>query len=310
MQIGILEPKNFSPTAISMVSKFGNVITYEGRNLKKFLVSLDILFVRLSFQIDKSFLDNCLNLKYICSPTTGHNHLDKQYITKKNIRLITLRGEKDFLCTVKATPEHTFGLILATLRKYGNALADIREGVWDRDKCRGEELYDNKLGIIGLGRVGFQVAKYGEAFGANIIFYDKKNVKHKSGWTRSNSLLDLIKKSRIVVLCADYENNQIPIIQKEEIYNLKGKYFINTSRGELVDEKTLLQSAKNGNFKGVGLDVISNENSKNYFKTWQNLIKNHNVILTPHIGGVTKESLEKTEIFIATKLIAKLNKKG
>ena len=302
MQIGILEPEKFSAEATFVLRQIGDVIMYDGSNLKGFLSSLNILFVRLSHNIDKEFLNKCPNLEWLCSPTTGHNHLDIEYMYQKKIKVLTLRGETKFLKTIKATPEHTFGLILALLRRYGIAFKSIADGEWDRNRCRGEELQDNKVGIIGLGRVGKQVAYFCEAFGAKIMYCDKKKIYAKSSWTKIANILDLIKKSRIVVLCSDYNDNQPPIIGREEIKFLKNKFFINSSRGELVDEEILLSATKKGNFMGVALDVIANENSKNNLTHWQDLTKNKNVIVTPHIGGVTKESLRKTELFIAKKL--------
>ena len=164
MQIGILEPNMFSLAAITKLKKIGNVTVFDGKNLKQFLFPLNILFIRLSYNIDKSFLNNCPKLKWLCSPTTGTNHLDYNFLKAKKINLITLKGEVKFLKGIRATPEHTFGLILAILRKYNFALSDIKNGKWDRNKCRGEEIKQNKIGIIGLGRVGYQLATYCHAF--------------------------------------------------------------------------------------------------------------------------------------------------
>ncbi len=302
MQIGILESKKFSDDAILFLKKIGQVNIFDGKDLNKFLNSLDILFVRLSFKIDKVFIDKCSNLKWICSPTTGHNHLDLEYINKKKINVITLRGETKFLKSIKATPEHTFGLILAILRRYGIAFNSIKEGDWNREKCIGEELYNNIVGIIGFGRVGQQVARYCKSFGAKVIYYDIKDIKSRFDLTKSDNLSDLIKKSRIVVLCADYKSQRPLIIGQKEIKLLQNKFFINSSRGELVDEKFLLETAVNGKFLGIALDVISNENSKNNLNEWKELMEKQNVIITPHIGGFTEVSIKKTELFIAEKL--------
>jgi D-3-phosphoglycerate dehydrogenase len=302
MQIGILEPKMFSSSAISLLKKIGNVSCYNGSNLKQFLSPLNILFVRLSYNIDKSFLTNCPNLQWICSPTTGHNHLDIDCLKVNNINIITLKDEKCFLKSIRAPPEHTFGLILSVLRRYSIAFTDISNGIWDRDKCRGEELSGNKIGIIGLGRVGHQVAKYCDAFGAEIMWHDNCEVISNPNWIKLDSVLDVIKSSRVIILCADYKKNQKPIIGKIEIKNLHERYFINTSRGELVDEEALIETVQRGKLAGVALDVITNENSLNKLSIWQELTLTQNVIITPHIGGITKESLKKTEIYIAEKL--------
>lgn len=302
MQIGILEPKMFSSIAIKNLEKIGDIKCYNEGDLKQFLYPLNILFVRLSFNIDKSFLSHCPNLKWLCSPTTGHNHLDIDTMKSKNINIITLRGEKKFLKSIKATPEHTFGLILAVLRKYSVAFSDIRNGIWNRDNCRGEELNGNTVGVIGLGRVGFQVASYCNAFGAKIKWYDNSEVVADHNWIKLNNVIDVIKQSRIIVLCADYNKNKKPIIGKEEINHLHGRYFVNTSRGELVDEEILLKSAQDSKLAGIALDVIKNENSQNRLNEWKKLTTRNNVIITPHIGGLTMESLKKTELYITEKL--------
>lgn len=308
MQIGILEPEKFSNDAIALLKTVGEVSLYNGKNLKKFLSSMNILFVRLSFNIDNSFIELCPNLKWLCSPTTGHNHLDEKKLKSKKITIISLRGDKNFLKTIKATPEHTFGLIIALLRKYSIAFWDVKNGIWNRDKYRGEELSGNKVGIVGLGRVGYQVAEYCENFGAQIFWHDKSEVSSKPNWIKLGSIDEVINKSKIIILCANYNNNQYPIIGKEQIKNFTNKYFINSSRGELVEEEALLEFAKSNKMLGIALDVITNENSKNKLNDWLSVSQNKNIIITPHIGGMTEESLEKTEIYISKKLKVALKK--
>ena len=308
MRIGILEPEKFSQEAIALLKKVGEVSLYNGKDLKKFLSSINILYVRLSFNIDSSFIELCPNLKLLCSPTTGHNHLDEKELKSKKITLISLRGDKNFLKSIKATPEHTFGLILALLRKYSIAFSDVKKGIWNRNKYRGEELSGNKVGIVGLGRVGYQVAEYCENFGAQIYWYDKSKVMYKPNWIKLSNVNEVIKKSKIIVLCANYNNNQSPIIGQDQIINFDNKYFINSSRGELVEEEALLEFAKSNRMLGIALDVIKNENSKNKLNDWLSVSQNKNIIITPHIGGMTEESMKKTEIYISKKLIVALKK--
>ena len=215
MQIGILEHNMFSLAAITKLKKIGNVTVFDGKNLKQFLFPLNILFIRLSYNIDKSFLNNCPKLKWLCSPTTGTNHFDYNFLKAKKINLITLKGEVKFLKGIRATPEHTFGLILAILRKYNFALSDIKNGKWDRNKCRGEEIKQNKIGIIGLGSVGYQLATYCHAFGAEVSWFDNAKVKFKPNWKKFNNVMDLIKHNKVIVLCADFKKGQLPIINKK-----------------------------------------------------------------------------------------------
>ncbi|MAT10455.1 MAG: hypothetical protein CMM02_05530 [Rhodopirellula sp.] len=308
MKIGILEPDNFNTSAINFLQKRDSVKLYDGTGIQDFLIDLDALFIRLKYKIDSSFLKSAQKLKYICSPTTGHTHIDEKITKNKNIKLITLRGEKDFLSTIRATPEHTFGLILSILRNYKECFLHTQSGGWDRDKFRGEELFGNTVGIIGLGRVGFQVAEYCESFGAKVSYYDiYKEVNAKNAWTKQTSVLSLIKGSRIIVLCASFVNGEKPILNRNEIDYLENKFFVNTARGELVDEGYLIKFIKENKILGIGIDVIFDELNQSSLNSWVNVARNRNVSLTPHIGGATDVSMHKTELFIAQKLIEMKN---
>jgi D-3-phosphoglycerate dehydrogenase len=192
------------------------VQVYDGGDLAKFLAPLEAVFVRLAYRIDDSFLEMGPKLRWLCSPTTGHNHIDAAALVVRGIQLLSLRGERTFLDTIRATPEHTLGLILALLRRHRQALDDIAAGRWDRDACRGEELFGNKVGIVGLGRVGYRLASYLSAFGADVVWCDPADVPSMPEWQRFPSILNLIESSRIVVLCASYHTNEKAIVGKNE----------------------------------------------------------------------------------------------
>lgn len=304
MQIGILEPDRFDATVINRLRALGPVSVYDGGSLDDFLVSLEALFVRLGYAIDVAFLNRAPRLRFLCSPTTGHNHLDEIALTVRNIRLLSLRGERDFLETIRATPEHTFGLILALLRHYPGAFQHVAAGGWDRDLFRGEELYGQRVGIVGLGRVGFRVASYCEAFGAQVSYCDPRDVPANFVWQRRVRALDVIAESRVVVLCASCGVDATPIIGSGEIAALTGRYFVNTARGELVDEEALLEALSQRAFAGLASDVLSCETTGHQLQRWNDLARGQNVILTPHIGGATSTAMARTENFIADKLCA------
>ena len=303
MQIGILEPDRFCLDVEKQLSAIGQVIFFDGKDLDQFLAELDVLFVRLSYKIDNAFIAKCNKLQYLCSPTTGHTHIDESEVARKGIEIISLRGQREFLETIRATPEHTFGLILALLRKYKPALVQVDKGGWNRDQLRGEELFGQRVGIIGLGRVGFRVASYCSAFGARINYHDKQDVVADDSWLSLQDIKSVISQSQIVVLCASYSNGDEPIIGAGEVEMLKGKYFINTARGELVDEICLLQAVKESRLRGIATDVITDETANNNLSQWRDCaIANENVIVTPHIGGATFNSMARTEGFIAKRL--------
>ena len=118
MVIGILEPNSFSKECLKDLKKKMKVNIFSGNDFSTFLKPINVLFIALKYKIDEKFLKMCPNLKVICSSTTGLNHIDVEYPKNKNIKLISLQQETSFLKNIRATPEHTFGLILALLRNY------------------------------------------------------------------------------------------------------------------------------------------------------------------------------------------------
>jgi D-3-phosphoglycerate dehydrogenase len=134
-----------------------------------------ILFVRLKYFIGADLLKTVPNLLYICSPTTGLNHIDIEYCVSKNIKIISLKGENDFLKNIKATPEHTLGLIIALYRNYSRAFQNTNNINWNRENYRGNEINGSKIGFIGLGRVAKIVSQYLKAMGAQLAYFDINN---------------------------------------------------------------------------------------------------------------------------------------
>lgn len=303
MEIGILEPEGFSIEAKAHLSRLGTVSDYDGTSLSVFLSKLSVLFVRLAHQIDGDFIRQAPNLRYICSPTTSHTHLCEGALAARGIKIVSLRGEREFLETIRATPEHTFGLILALLRHYKFALTHVDAGNWNRDLLKGEELFGKTVGIVGLGRVGSCVAKYCLAFGAKVAYFDiNPNAGASIDALRCSSIKEAIEHSDIVLLSASYANDSSPIVGPQEIVALSGKFFVNTARGELVDEEELLRAIFENRLAGVAVDVIANENGSNRLEQWRVAAQQNNVIVTPHMAGATRGSMERTECFIALKL--------
>lgn len=311
MQVGIVEPLDFSEKAILALKSLGSVELYScGDDIKSFLRNKEVIFIRLKHFVGKEFLDWGPSLHTICSPTTGFTHFDLDAIKSRGVSLLTLKGEVKFLAGIRATPEHTFGLILALLRNYHRSFLRMDVDSWDRNSLKGTEIYGRKVGVIGYGRVGKQVGKYCRAFEAEVRFFDIADKEDEPDITRENSLEDLIRWSDVVVLSASYSPGDPPILTHDHIKLLKGKYLINTARGELVDEECLIESVMDSTVEGVALDVIQNEYGSNRIETWKELTLTRNVIVTPHIGGATLTSMQRTEEFLAEKLVGNLGSKS
>lgn len=304
INILITESNNYSKEALKILEKIGKVYqkNLDYKKLIKEISSYDVIIVKLGIKFDERIISKASKLKVIVSPTTGLDHLDLNFLKKKKVKVLSLKNETSFLNKINATAEFNFGLIIALMRKFKLAIDDVQLGHWDRTNFVGSELNKKTIGIIGLGRIGKKLGIYCKSFGMQVIYYDSV-VKNKS-FKKIQSLKVLVSKSDVISLNISSDNRNTNFIDKNIISNFKkGSYFINTSRGFLVDENYLAQMLKEKKIYGVALDVISNEYvslKKNKFFKLMN--DGYNVILTPHIGGASFESMTLTEIFMARKL--------
>ena len=266
------------------------------------------LFVQLKYQIDPPLLKKFPQLKFVVSPTTGLNHIDLDYCEKNGIQVISLKGEGEFLSSTTATAELTWGLILSLVRQIPGAVHSATQlGVWDRNQFRGRDLSGMVLGILGYGRLGRQIKKVAEAFGMKVLVCEKEEgiQTQFGGQMEFSELGELLNKSDIVTLHIDYHEGNNKIFGKEQFESMKdGSFFINTSRGEVIDEDALLSSLEQGKLAGAAVDVLSDETQNPTGNALVNYAKTHShLLVTPHIGGCTRDSMEKTEFFIAHKLV-------
>ena len=304
-----IEPKEYSIKAKAILKTIGKVDDgpLTRKNLIQKISGYDVLILRLGHQIDMEILDVAENLKVISTPTTGLDHIDTDYAKEKKIDILSLKGEIEFLEDVYATAEHTWALVLALTRKVPQSFQSVKNGEWDRDSFKGKELHGSTLGIVGFGRIGKKIAKYGQAFGMKVITYTKGIIEQVDGVIQVGSLPILLKQSDIISIHVPLDSTTRKMFKDKEFISMKkGALFINTSRGEIVDEDSLMNAIKNGGLAGAAIDVLTDE--AGLLQKKKSLIiefaKNDNrLIITPHIGGATFESMEKTEIFMANKVV-------
>lgn len=304
-----LEPEAYSPTARRILEGFAQVVDgpLPQDDLQRELGNYDCVILRLGYNIDSAGFRKTGRLKVIATPTTGLDHVDVQEARRRGIVVISLKGETGFLDTVRATAEHTMALILALLRRIPWAFDSVRQGRWDRDRFRGRELFGRTLGIVGLGRVGRHMAGYGEAFGMNVIGHNGGNPARLPG-VRVVSLEELLTESEIITIHVPLSHETDGMLGRREFSLMRrGAILVNTSRGGIVDEGALLEALSTGEVSGAALDVLCGE--PRYERRWKALpglveyARCHgNLLITPHIGGATNESMEKTEVFIAEKI--------
>ena len=278
--------------------------------VKKILPKVEIWITSTCppYVIDAKFINLAPRLKIIATPSTGTNHIKLDYAQKRGITVLSLKKTKG-VNNIYASSEFSFALMLATIKKLYKAMEATQCGAW-RDKeheFRNIELHGKTLGLIGFGRIGKNMAKYARNFGMHVLAYDpftKVKVPHVQ---RISQLKELLRKSDIVSLHCVLNEKTKGMFNKGCFDAMKkGSIFLNTSRGEIIDEKALIKSLKNGKLKAAAVDVISNEHIKN--KRDHSLIKYSreydNLFVTPHIAGCTVDS----EVKAITEIIRQIEK--
>jgi D-3-phosphoglycerate dehydrogenase len=253
-------------------------------------------------------------LRIIATPTTGLNHINLEEAESRGIWVLSLRGESDFLKNIRATAEHTLALMLALLRQIPAAAAHTGAGGWDRDLFKGHELHGKTVGVVGYGRLGRIVARYLQAFDTHVLTADPSiDPGSVEPDVTLMPLAQLLQEADLVTLHVNLCDETCGFFGREQFAAMRDRaWFINTSRGELVDESALLDALCSERLAGAALDVLCEERSDGmadhplvaYARTHDNLL------ITPHIGGATHESMTKTEEFIARKLVAYLHLLG
>jgi D-3-phosphoglycerate dehydrogenase len=310
MRILVSESAGFSARAADLLRQVGDVVLadLERQELLSAVGEADILWVRLRHRIDAEVMSAGRRLKVIVTPTTGLNHIDLGEAKRRRIQVLSLQGRTDFLRDVRATAEHTVALVLALLRHLTPATAHTRAGGWNRDLFKGRELYGKTVGVVGYGRLGRLVARYLRAFDTHVLTSDPQvdAISVEPG-VALVPLPQLLREADLVTLHVNLSDKTQGFFGQEQFTAMKdGAWFINTSRGELVDEDALLNALQSGRISGAALDVLANEHSSGMqdHPLVRYARQHDNLIITPHIGGCTSESMEKTECFLADRLVS------
>jgi D-3-phosphoglycerate dehydrogenase len=272
--------------------------------LKKALQNCDVFWFRLNHKLTKSILEN-VRCKYIICAVTGLDHIHIETCLENKIQIISLKGESEFLKDVRATAEHTLGLLLTLIRKSKRAYTHTEDGKWNRYLFQGTELYKKKVGVLGLGRLGKIMADYYSVLGMDVYYYDTEFQKEYSKkYKFTNSIEDLLSIIDVLSIHLPYNEQTHFILNKDNLCLLKeSAVIVNTARGGLINEKDLLELLRAGKIAGYATDVLWGEPNISDYPLVNYAKLNNNVVITPHIGGNTFESIEKTETFVLNKLI-------
>lgn len=314
-QVLLTESAGYSELALQEYRRAGEVVredTAEATALDPDRVGVAV--VRLGQFIDRAFLGRFPNLRFVVSPTTGLNHIDLESCRAREIEVISLKGEAAFLDSITATSELAVGLMLGLLRRIPEAHQHTTVDLgWNRDIFCARMVSRMTVGLIGLGRLGRQMARMCNGLGMTVIACDpevKDDVFVLAGATRV-ALHELAARSDIVSLHADYRRENDAMINADFLASCRpGTLLVNTARGELCDEAALAAALDSGRLGGLATDVLRDEQSgrelaKHPFV--KRARQGMNVIVTPHLGGCCADAMRETEVFTAHKLLNRLD---
>ena len=258
------------------LSKFGDVT-----DDKNIVSKADVVLIRSKTKVTKEYIDNAPNLKLVIRGGVGLDNVDLEYAKKRGISVHNTPDASSI-----AVAECAFTLMIGITNHIGRADSSMRNGQWIKKELKRTELYGKTLGIIGLGRIGTELAKRAIAFGMKVVAYDPI--------VKSSDYAEIKSEMNEVLNISDYISLHLPLIESTKgIINsdtLKefkdGAFLINTGRGKTIVEEDLVEALKNGKIAGFGNDVwYSDPPETNPFTELPN------VLMMPHLGASTKENL-------------------
>lgn len=240
--------------------------------------------------IGKDLIDAAKKLSVICTASTGTNHIDIEYTKMNNITVISLTNEMEIIRQISSTAELAFGLMLSALRHIPQAFDSVKNGNWDYTKYIGRQMNFLTIGVVGYGRLGSIFVDFCTAFTNNILVYDPYKVVAKEG-IRQVDEETLIRESDIISIHVHITPETFGMVNKRWFSKMKSDVIlVNTSRGDIINEDDAIDFLRNNKDACFAVDVITNEISSKSDNKFIDYAREHNnLIITPHIGGMTQE---------------------
>ncbi|MBP1911428.1 D-2-hydroxyacid dehydrogenase [Thermococcus stetteri] len=290
--------------AIEVLKNAGFEVVYEEYPDKDRLVELvkdvDAIIVRSKPKITRKVIEAAPKLKVIGRAGVGLDNIDLKAAEERGIKVVNSPGASS-----RSVAELAIGLIFNVARKIAFADRKMREGIWAKKQAMGVELEGKTIGVVGFGRIGYQVAKIANALGMKVLLYDPYPTEERAREVGGKfvDLETLLKESDVVTLHVPLVDATYHLINEERLRLMKPTaILINAARGAVVDTSALVKALQEGWIAGAGLDVYEEEPLPKDHP----LTKLDNVVLTPHIGASTVEAQMRAGVEVAEKIVEAL----
>src|SRR3989344_1815438 len=273
----------------------------EGLNKKNIreVAKADIIVSRplgMELVFDATTLDKFPNLKFICTMSTGFDHIDLDYCNQRGIVVSNIPSYAE-----DSVAEQTFALLLSISRKIPQSLASMHQKSFDQQLLRGFELKNKTIGVIGSGKIGLAVIRIAQGFGMHVLVYDvvfNEAAQKKLGFSYVE-LDELIKKSNIISLHAPLTKQTHHLLNDNLKKMKRGGVIINTARAELIDSEVLIELLNSGQIFFAGLDVFEKDYLGSLLETKKVFITLHNVANTVEAKElVLRETIKTVRSFL------------
>lgn len=289
MQLKILANDGMDKSAVDALVALGHSVDtnhYDGEALVEKMRASNVIVIRSATKIRKDLIDQVKDseLKLMIRAGVGIDNIDHVYAEENGF---TVRNTPN--SSSAAVAELAIGHMFSVARFIHISNVTMRGGEWNKKHYTGVELSGKTLGLIGMGRISYEVAVRATALGMKVVYTNRRGKLEQYDQFEYMAMDDLLKSSDFISLHIPFNKNLGPTIMKEQFDMMKdGVYLINTARGGVVSESDLLDALNSGKVAGAGIDVFEEEPTKN-----EALINHPKVSATPHIGASTSEAQER-----------------
>ena len=286
------------PGLAHLRSRFDVVEDFD-TDLASIIGDFDAIIVRSATKLDASLIERGQRLRVIGRAGVGVDNIDVDAATRRGI-VVANAAET----TVVSAAEHTVALILALARNLPQAHGTVKSGGWDRARFSGIELAGKALGVLGLGRIGREVARRAQALGMRVVAYDPfvgSDRFRDLGVEQAETLEDVFANADVITLHLPLSAETRGVLDADAFAAMKdGVRIVNAARGDLIDERALYDALATGKVAGAALDVFAAEPYSGP------LLELDNVVVTPHLAGSTTEAQDRAGVVIAEQVAAAL----